>query len=351
MFPSAEFIVHDFTGSINDHEKIAVVRDDLMSNGFSVVRLYEKDCEKMVSYERGIDTLAKQLRADGGTPHCAKGMGGITKVYGAGCHPISAEVRLDDRARELQSRLYGLNPEDVMSGWDAVAIVGKDGIRTKKRKIPTDPKDAFFYGTGGTLPPHVDIDPDGKTVGASTERKMFNLHPIFPYVIQSQFVCKSVPKGGSTFVIAPGGYADAMPSNVLFNGGRDYAPCTDEGYIHFHGKWRSVEAERGSLILWISRAPHANKLANCGVDPERRVVFISWQDRRLVDDTERNLLKKRKLEAVYSGATTDHWSTQIPKLHRGSHYSNKNQQTRVLYTSANPPNYSEELSSKIESAF
>ena len=88
---------------------------------------------------------------------------------------------------------------------------------------------------------------------------------------------------------------------------------------HFDGRWEAVECPRGCLILWLSRTPHGNKLADRNVDPQRRVVYIS--DRRLVSDERRPVLKQLKLDAVYRGGSTDHWSIQIPKVHAGSHYS------------------------------
>jgi hypothetical protein len=135
-------------------------------------------------------------------------------------------------------------------------------------------------------------------------------------------------------VAVPGAYYGKPTDPTLFDTqrGRDFCVCTDKGYEHFRGAWRAVEAPRGCLILWLSSTPHGNKWADHGVDPERRGVFIAWQARALVPEADRAALKVKKLKAVHSGGSTDHWSTHVPKIHRGSHlYSNKGGITRVLY--------------------
>ena len=84
----------------------------------------------------------------------------------------------------------------------------------------------------------------------------------------------------------------------------------------------------------------------------RRAVYIAWQARALVPDAaDRARLKRKKLDAVYSGGSTDHWATHVPKVHRGSHYSNGKRVTRVLYSAAAPPAYDAELARRIEEAF
>ncbi len=334
-----------------DYDVVPVedIRNDLKTIGVSVVQIYKDNhCER---FEEDMNYLASMLRADGGTAHGGGGMGGITKRYGAACHPGAANIRLDPRARAVHAAIYGANPEDVMSGWDAVAIVGTDKERHKKLQQYDDPRKAYYDLTGGTLEPHVDIGIG--THGAQMETKMQILHPEFTACVQSQLVCHTVPKGGSTFVFAPGNYYDSPPDPTLFetNKGRDFCVCTEAGYKHFHGKWRSVEVPRGCLILWLSRTPHGNKLADPGVDPLRRSVYISWQMRKLVDDDTRKSLKRKKLDAVYTGGSTDHWATLVPKVHRGSHYSNGKGLTKVIYDEKNPPCYDEELSRRIEEAF
>ena len=336
---------------MNDIYKVELIRNELTSKGFCVVRLYSEFSEKSTELETGLDCLAEKLRI-GGTPHCARGMGGIVKIYGAACDPAAAEARMDDKARELHAGIIGLEAKDVSSGWDAVGILREDAVCPNKRKVPTDPRGLFFYGTGGTLDGHVDIDPGCESRGYKTEQAMCKLHPIFPFCIQSQLVCRTVPKGGATLIVVPGAYTTEMPSTTLFKAGKDFAVLNDVGYAEFKDKWVAVDqVQKGCIILWLSRTPHGNKLANHGIDPQRRVVYISWQDRRLVPEEEKVALKKRKLEAVYSGASTDHWSTQVPKMHRGSHYSNRYGETKVLYNTGNPPVYSEALAKKINLAF
>ena len=356
LLPSATFDVHAFTtGERMPPDVVSAVRGDLRTNGFAVVRLYAADSPQADAYEEGMDGLARELCPDGGSANGGRGMGGITKTYGAGCHPAAAAARLDDRAREVHARIYGVEKEEVMSGWDAVACLGADAARerppTQARLEHPDARVALLARTGGTLEPHVDVSP-GDSAGARMEKQMETLHPIFSCCVQSQLVCRTVPRGGATLVVAPGAYADAPPDARLFGGRDDFQTCTPAGYEHFRDAWRAVDGvERGCLILWLSRTPHTNKLADPGVDPRRRVVYIAWQARALVPEAERRALRQRKLDAVYSGATTDHWSTQAKRLYRGSHYSNAKKRTKVLYDGERRPEYSEELAAKIQDAF
>lgn len=343
-----DYTLRDFT--VGDNVPVEAIRSDLKTVGLSVVRIYDDD--RCGRFEQDMNELALMLRADGGTAHGGRGMGGITKRYGAACHPGAANIRLDPRARAVHAAIYGAKPEDVMSGWDAVAIVGTDKPRPRKaHRHDDDPRQAYYALTGGTLQPHVDVGLG--THGAQMEAKMATLHPEFAACVQSQLVCHTVPKGGSTFVFAPGQYYDSAPDPALFetSKGRDFCVCTDAGYKHFHGKWRCVEAPIGCLILWLSRTPHGNKLADPGVDPGRRCVYISWQVRTLVDDATRATLKRKKLDAVYTGGSTDHWATSVPKVHRGSHYSNGKGLTNVIYDHEQPPRYDEELTRRIDDAF
>ena len=104
-------------------------------------------------------------------------------------------------------------------------------------------------------------------------------------------------------------------------------------------------------MVWLSRVPHGNKLADPGVDPQRRVVYIAWQARALVpDEDERRALKRKKMDALLSGGTTDHWATHVPKVHRDVHYSNGKRKTAVLYTRDRPPSYDPALMATIEDA-
>lgn len=346
MLP-ANYTMHDFTdGDVLSKELAETIRADLCDQGFAVVRLYDA-CPK---YEAGIDQLAMALCPDGSSANGGRGMGGITKGYGAACDPAAADTRLDSRARAVHAGIYGLAPEEVMSGWDAVAILGKDATRPRY-KMSDDPKQQYFALTGGSLAAHVDICPGTTSYGAQTEMKMTDVHPIFAHCVQSQFVCRSVPRGGATLVVVPGKHSTPNPRHFDATSGRDFAVCTSEGYAHFHDRWRAVEAPQGCLILWLSRTPHGNKLADEGVDPQRRAVYISWQARKLVTDDERVILKRKKMDAVYSGGSTDHWSTQVSKVYRGSHYSNGKGRTKVLYDREKVPVYDTDLARRIDDAF
>lgn len=56
------------------------------------------------------------------------------------------------------------------------------------------------------------------------------------------------------------------------------------------------------------------------------------------------------MSAILSGGTTDHWATHVPKIHRGSHYSNGKGLTKVLFDAEHPPTYEADLMGAIESA-
>lgn len=329
------------------------IRDDLKRDGVSVVTLYDADDPLLDDYERGMDECAVMLRTDGGTPHGGKGMGGITKGYGGACHPDVARVRLDSKARAVHAAVYGLASEDVCTGWDAVGILGTDAVRkAPARATPEDPAKAYFDLTGGSLQPHVDVGRD--SYGARMETRMREVHPVFSSCVQSFLVCRAVPRGGATLVVSPGPWYDrtADPTHFLMDNGRDFCVATEAGYAHYHGTWRAVDdLPRGCLVLWLSRAPHGNKLADVGVDPQRRVVYISWQARALVaTEDERRALARKKRTAILSGGTTDHWATHVPKVHRGSHYSNGKQITHVLFSHEHPPDFGEELLARIDEA-
>lgn len=347
--PSATFTIRDYT----EH---AALRADLLRDGFAVAELYKRDDPIMKQYRKGLDATLQGIREDGGTPHGANRMGGTCKIYGAGCTEGAANARLDPRAKEVHSGMYGVT--DVISGWDAVALLGKDAHRDEKnqpKKLPDDPQKAYYKLTGGTLQPHIDLDPGNpRSLGNVAEAKMKEVHPEFPHCVQSQLVCRSVCRGGATLVVAPGEHLHTDPTH-FYGGKGDFATCTPAGFAHFHGKWRAVDqVPRGCLILWLSKLPHGNKRADVGVDPQRRAVYIAWQARALVPEEKRAGLKRKKLDAVYSGGTTDHWATHVPKVSRGSHYSNwpdREHVSKVLFTEHNPPEYPEELQARIDAAF
>ena len=330
---------------------VSIIRNDLRQTGVAVVRLYPEDHPLMEEYEKGMDDALRAVCEEGGTPNGGRGMGGITKPYGLGCHEGVARVRMDPRARVVHASIYGV--DDVTSGWDAAGVLGTDAMRKPfPRRMPDDPKKQYYALTGGTLQPHVDIGID--SYGSRMEERMRTVHPEFSACVQSQFVCRSVPRGGATLVVSPGAYCDQESINAthfVTSKKKDFCVCTDEGYASLHGTWRAVDnIPRGCLILWLSRLPHGNKLADPGVDPQRRVVYIAWQARALLDENQRYTLKRKKMDAIMSGGTTDHWATHVPKVHKGSHYSNGKGKSKVLFTASSPPQYDASLLAIIEDA-
>jgi hypothetical protein len=332
---------------------VEAIRSDLRRNGVAVVKLYDSDDPTPNLYENAMNECATMLRADGGTPHGSRGMGGITKRFGAGSHPGVARARLDPKARLVHASIYGVPTQDVCTGWDAVGILGTDAVRkSPARTPPDDPMRAYFDITGGSLQAHVDVGRNSH--GSRMETAMAEIHPVFSCCVQSFLVCRTIPRGGATLVISPGPWYDrpVLDDHFEVNNGRDFCIATERGYAHHHNAWYAVDdVPRGCLVLWISRAPHGNKMSDVGVDPQRRVVYISWQSRALVStEEERVALVRRKLDAILSGGTTDHWATHVPKIHRGSHYSNGRGVTNVIFTAQNPPQYDDDLMTLIEEA-
>ena len=338
---------------IHDASSIDAIREELGLQGVSIVRVV--DDARAAIIEQNTSHVPMLLREDGGTAHGSRGMGGIAKGYGAACDPSIAEVRVMDEIRSLFAGLYDLAPSDVMSGWDAIAITGNDAGRDRPPTAAAvnhvDAQKAYKALTNSTLQPHVDVGVG--THGSKMENKMKDLHPILPVCVQGQYVITSVPRGGATLVVSPGEYMDALPNPEWFtvDNGRGFCPCTPAGYSALRATWRAVEAPRGCVILWLSRLPHGNKLSDAGVDPHRFVVYVSWQARALVTDEERRVLKRKKMDAVTTGATTDHWSTNASRVYRGSHYSNGAKKTKVVYSADHPPAYDDALRAKIEDAF
>lgn len=329
------------------------IRDDLVRQGVAIVRVVND--ERAALIEQRTSHIPHMLRDDGGTAHGARGMGGITKGYGAACDPAVAEVRVMSEIRELFASIIDLAPHEVMSGWDAVAITGNDAGRahppTRAALEHIDAKRAYRALTNSTLQPHIDVGVG--THGAEMEERMKHIHPRLPCCVQGQYVVTTVPRGGATLVVSPAAVANTPPNSTWFDvgNGRDFCPLTSQGYDALRTTWRAVEAPRGCVILWLSRLAHGNKLSDAGVNPRRFVIYTSWQARALVTDEERQLLKLKKMAAVTTGATTDHWSTNTKRLYRGSHYSNGSKKTKVMYSIDRPPNISSELYSRIEDAF
>ena len=337
---------HDCT---TDHLPVEAMRGDLRAHGVCVVRVF--DDARAAEIEARTVRVRDRLRVDGGTAHGALSMGGITKTYGAACSPEVALIRVDARIRAVHAAVYGLAPGDVFSGWDAIGTTGTDAVRRRGASAPATARAEYEALTGSKLQAHVDVGIQSH--GGRMERRMAHLHPDMPCCVQSQYVVSSVPRGGATLVVAPGAYADRPPDPLHFDmsSGRDFCVCTDAGHEALRSQWRAVEAPRGCLILWLSRTPHGNKLADPGVDARRFVVYVAWQARALVTEEERADLRERKRNAVLTGGTTDHWATQVPRVYRGSHYSNGQKRTRVLYNAENPPPLPPDLLERIEECF
>ncbi|MBD53197.1 MAG: hypothetical protein CL450_07915 [Acidimicrobiaceae bacterium] len=338
-----------------DAHNIAEIKDELKSQGIALVRIYEPGDPILVSYQHNMDSVMKQVRPDGGTAHGSKGMGGITKRYGGACTPEIWQIRLDSEVKKVYSDVYNLTGDDLFVGCDSYAALADDALRNPRKK-EKNAEDRYFNLTGGSLKPHIDVHPTNMTTpGNKALAKLKTITPDFPVSLQGQLVLRPVPKGGATFVVAPGQHTKIDAAHFNDDAKGDFATCTPAGYEHFEPLWRAVDnLDAGILILWDSRLPHGNKLADHGVDPQRRGLFICWQPAALFEDVEdRSSLKKRKWRAITGGGTTDHWAAYVPggdRGHRGGHYSNKHKRSKVIHSDENPVEFGPEMAQKIYDA-
>ena len=105
------------------------------------------------------------------------------------------------------SVLHGVDQRDLMCSWDAAAITSVDAgrLRPPSHQVltGTDYRKAFHELTGGSLKPHIDIG-WGTARDLVQQRMQVESGIDFPFCVQSQFICHSVPVGGAMFFFAPG---------------------------------------------------------------------------------------------------------------------------------------------------
>lgn len=325
------------------------MKEQLKVYGVTLVQLYQPDDPTVLQYLENLNTVMARVKPGGGTANGAKNMGGITKSYGGTCTEEVWTIRLDPRAKEIYSHLYpGL---ELNVGCDAYVGLEDDAVRNCISKA--DPyENAFFKLTGGSLQGHIDVHPTKlETMGNQALIKLKKISSEFPHSIQGQLVLKDVPKGGAAFICAPGEHVANDVTHFNKEARGDFSTCTPAGYKYLHGKWRAVDGiKAATFILWNSKLPHGNKLADAGVDCKRRGLFICWQPAALVPNEERADLKKRKFQAITNGGSTDHWAGYVPggnRGHRGSHYSNGKKLTKVIHDSDNPITFGPEMEKQI----
>jgi len=319
--------------------------------GLMLVQLYQPDDPALLLYLENLNTVMTRVKPTGGTANGARDMGGITKSYGGPCTEEVWTIRLDPKTKECYAHLYpGV---ELNVGCDAYVGLEDDAVRRFSNKADrTKEENAFFKLTGGSLQGHIDVHPTKmETMGNQALIKLKEISGEFPHSIQGQLVLKDVPKGGAAFICAPGEHVATDVTHFNQGAKGDFSTCTPAGYKHLDGKWRVVDGiKAGTLILWNSKLPHGNKLADAGVECKRRGLFICWQPAALVPDEERADLKKRKFHAITNGGSTDHWAGYVPggnKGHRGSHYSNAKKLTKVIHNSDNPITFGPEMAEKI----
>ena len=319
------------------------------------MQVYQPDDPTLSQYLENLNTVMTRVKPGGGTANGARNMGGITKGYGGTCTEKVWTIRLDPRTRECYAHFYPPGME-LKVGCDAYVGLEDDAVRNFTYKGGrTKEENEFFKLTGGSLKGHIDVHPTNMgTMGNQALETLKKISSDFPHSIQGQLVLKDVPKGGAAFICAPGEHVATDVSHFNQGARGDFSTCTPAGYKHLHGKWRAVDGiKAGTLILWDSRLPHGNKLADAGVDCKRRGLFICWQPAALVPEEMRADLKKRKFQAITNGGSTDHWAGYVPggnKGHSGSHYSNGKKLTKVIHNSDNPITFDSEMAEKIMDA-
>lgn len=321
----------------------------LETNGVVVVvGIYKPDSPKLQFYQQKINEIIDLVRPDGLTPNGSMRMGGILKRYGAASAEQSFYARLAPPVKAIFQIVYGPN---LMVGCDGLVALRSDAGRTfTNDKKSTPEKNKYFNWTGSSLQAHIDVHPScDSSPGNKALKRLQEVNPRFPAAIQSQFVLRDIPAGGATFVAAPGYHRHSDPKFFNCEGQKDFCVCNDAGYREFDGKWVAFDnIPAGSLILWDSRLPHGNKQADPGVNCERLGIFISWQPRSLAQE-DHQMLKKRKLNAIQNGGSTDHWAHYVPvggRGHGGSHYSNGKQSSKVIHSRENPVKFEDPILEK-----
>lgn len=349
----------DATTVARRESEISFVRHSLTQYGCAVLRLVD-DEDTLSAHASDFASLRSDLSVQNHTPSGARGMGGITKYFGAGVDPRVMKVRLQPAIRHVFSLLHNMPACDLAVSMDAIALLGVDAVRaSRKRKgAALSAHDAYLDATGGTLEAHVDISPGGDSAGARIETELGKLGGI-GLSVQGQYIVEPVPKGGATFVYAEGDHTGPYdPQHFVVSSRDDFTPLSSSGYERYARCWRAVEqVSAGCLILWLSRTPHGNKLADASAPiTTRGGVYVCWMPRALSgSEVEQRTLKKRKLEAALDGRTGDHWPTLLKKKYGGAHYSNRNDRTSVLYGRSKGLNHGEpawtpELREEIEEA-
>lgn len=310
----------------------------LTDNGVCVVKLYRND-EK--DFNGKTECWEKLMKCEElGTPCGAKG-NSLVKNNGIAMHPSVMEIRLDSRAKQVYSCIYDMD-DDLSVSLDAVGFQSQHAVYPVRKRRVNTAKDQYELETNlSSVALHIDVGYG--TTGREMEERMAAKGFSFPFSIQSQILCQDSIPGGAAFVAVPGNYIKDDSHLSFFdvsNTMRDHCQCTDEGYAFFEKRWGCVAAEAGDLILWLSRTPHGNKLADYFTSPSRRSVMICWSPRSVCTEQELLTSKQKKIKCIQTGGSMTHWPL-LPALSNkilsgGWHYSDRSHQTPCLYKFSAP---------------
>tara|TARA_B110000046_G_scaffold177296_1_gene203894 strand:- start:1127 stop:2278 length:1152 start_codon:yes stop_codon:yes gene_type:complete len=326
-----------------ESKDMETIFEKLLANGVVLVET-GISTEEMSMLQKGFNELLIDLVPDG--RNAPKGTAGclICKRYGAASSKASMQARLQEKVQKIFQAFY--DNEDCAVSVDAPTLVPESAKRQTSNSKCVHPEEArYFNWTGGSFPLHIDYNTEAEDIERLMQQRGFSK----PYAVQGQLVVHSVPEGGSTFVCVPGNYVGAdyreQVAGMFKPSDRAFRTCKSEEYKHFERRTCAFDGlAAGTLILWLSRTPHGNKLSDKDVSTKRGGQFVCWMPKNLQAPDLRQATKDCKLKGAERGASTDHWPLQpADKMaqSRGGHMSNPRDpgapgRTTVLFDEKHP---------------
>jgi len=287
-----------------------------------------------------------------------KGNGGCSLWKGRGCALTTnaQRRRLNTRARQVYSLLYGVPPEQLVIACDAFALrlAAWDGRNAyPKAPQPHDPiKEVTRRTLGSTLRLHQDATIDGPGGGRQAGSMVHGLAAggFFPHCVQGAIVYREErttrTADGRHTLVYPGFVACPGPPEPLHAGGGGHRRAGDWYVLPQaqlsggdHGevleRLRYIPAPAGSLRLWRSDIIHGNTHLHRALlqldnlqpwDITRAAQFVCWGPRCLLTPED----AQKRLEWAQKGGSHNHWPTIHSQGCRGGHMSDDGSWLRTL---------------------
>lgn len=340
-----------------------LLRKRLLEDGVVVVTGILQDEAEIASALQGFVDDAKDLvaRKDSKTGKTLKpwevqpkGNAGSSLWKGRGCalSHNAQRRRLQPKAREVYSMLYGTAPEDLVISCDAFALrlAAWDGRRAyPQQPSPHDPlKETTRRLLGSSLKLHQDATLDGAGGGGQEGTMIHGLKAagFFPHCVQGAIVYREetvVPShrcDPSHRLVYPGFVACPGPPEKLHNAAKrsDWHILPPEqfqggDYGDVLSRLRYIPAPAGSLRLWRSDVIHSNTLMHKSLvkglqpwDITRAAQFVCWGPRSITTPEA----TASKLAWAKQGGSHNHWPTTFSKGPRGGHMSDDGSWLRTL---------------------